>query len=109
MVEADNQTGADNTSPTVRADIRGNTVPTTPVFDLVSTQIGFFEYDQAGAHGIGQTRAQNCARLAFQAERSCRLRNSPSIHSIAASTWWRVISRRRSSALVACRSESSMD
>jgi hypothetical protein len=54
MVEADNQTGADNKSPTVRADIRGNAVPTTPVFDLVSTQIGFYEYDQAGAHGIGQ-------------------------------------------------------
>jgi len=54
MVEADNQTGADNKSPTVRADIRGNAVPTTPVFDLVSTQIGFFEYDQTGAHGIGQ-------------------------------------------------------
>ena len=54
MVEADNQTGADNKSPTVRADIRGNTVPTTPVFDLVSTQIGFYEYDAAGARGIGQ-------------------------------------------------------
>jgi hypothetical protein len=54
MVEADNQTGADNKSPTVRADIRGNMVPTTPVFDLLSTQIGFFEYDAAGAHGIGQ-------------------------------------------------------
>jgi hypothetical protein len=54
MVEADNQTGADNKSPTVRADIRGNTVPSTAVFDLVSTQIGFFEYDAAGGHGIGQ-------------------------------------------------------
>ena len=54
MVEADNQTGADNKSPTVRADIRGNTVPTTPVFDLVSTQIGFYEYDAAGGQGIGQ-------------------------------------------------------
>ena len=54
MVEADNQTGADNKSPTVRADIRGNTVPTTPAFDLLSTQIGFYEYDAAGAHGIGQ-------------------------------------------------------
>ena len=54
MVEADNQTGADNKSPTVRADIRGNTVPITPAFDLLTTQIGFYEYDAAGGHGIGQ-------------------------------------------------------
>jgi hypothetical protein len=54
MIEADNQTGADNKSPTVRADIRGNAVPNTMAFDLLTTQIGFFEYDAAGGHGIGQ-------------------------------------------------------
>jgi hypothetical protein len=54
MVEADSQTGADNKAPTVNADIRGNTVPNTTVFDLVTTQIGFYEYDAAGGHGIGQ-------------------------------------------------------
>ena len=27
-----------------------------PVFDLFSTQIGFYEYDPPGGHGIGQTR-----------------------------------------------------
>jgi SdrD B-like domain/FG-GAP-like repeat len=54
MVEADNQTGADNKAPTVNADIRGNTVPNTAVFDLLPTQIGFFEYDAANGHGIGQ-------------------------------------------------------
>jgi VCBS repeat-containing protein len=54
MIEADNQTGADNKSPTVRADIRGNTVPTSAVFDLLPTQLGFFEYDAANGHGIGQ-------------------------------------------------------
>lgn len=54
MVEADNQTGADNKSPTVRADIRNNTVPSTTAFDLLTSQIAFYEYDQAGAHGIGQ-------------------------------------------------------
>ena len=69
MVEADNQTGADNKSPTIRADIRGNTVPTTAVFDLVSTQIGFYEYDAAGGarhrstrrHGAGQRRRDSAA------------------------------------------------
>ena len=54
MIEADNQTGADNKSPTVRADIRGNTVPNTAIFDLLTTQLGFFEYDATNAHGIGQ-------------------------------------------------------
>jgi hypothetical protein len=57
MVEADNQSGADNKSPTVRADIRGNTVPNTTAFDLLSTNIGFYEYDAAGGHGIGQLAA----------------------------------------------------
>jgi hypothetical protein len=54
MVEADNQTDEDAKAPTVRADIRGNTVPTTAVFDLLTTQIGYYEYDAAGAHGIGE-------------------------------------------------------
>jgi hypothetical protein len=54
MVEADNQSGADNKSPTVRADIRGNTVPAGTAFDLLSTNIGFYEYDAANGHGIGQ-------------------------------------------------------
>jgi len=54
MVEADNQTGADNKAPTVRADIRSNTLPNATVFDLLSTNIGFYEYDAAGGHGIGQ-------------------------------------------------------
>jgi hypothetical protein len=53
-VEADNQSGADNKSPTVRADIRGNTVPASAAFDLLPTNIGFYEYDAAGGHGIGQ-------------------------------------------------------
>ena len=39
MIEADNQTGADNKSPTVRADVRGNTVPTSPVFDFFTAQL----------------------------------------------------------------------
>ena len=30
------------------------TVPSTPVFDLTTAQIQFYEYDQAGAHGVGQ-------------------------------------------------------
>jgi hypothetical protein len=54
MIEADNQTGADNKAPTVRADIRGNTVPNTSIFDLLPTQLSFYEYDAAGGHGIGQ-------------------------------------------------------
>ena len=54
MIEADNQTGADNKSPTVRADVRGNTVPTTPVFDFFTAQLQYYEYDAAGGHGIGQ-------------------------------------------------------
>lgn len=54
MIEADNQTGADNKSPTVRADVRANTVPATAVFDLLSTQLGYYEYDAVAGHGIGQ-------------------------------------------------------
>ena len=54
MVEADNQSGADNKSPTVRADIRGNTVPAGTPFDLLSTNLAFYEYDAANGHGIGQ-------------------------------------------------------
>jgi hypothetical protein len=54
VIEADNQTGADNKSPTVRADLRGNTVPATTAFDLLSTQLAYYEYDGAGSHGIGQ-------------------------------------------------------
>ena len=53
-VEADNQTGADNKAPTVRTDIRGNTVPAGTIFDLTSAHLQFYEYDAAGAHGIGQ-------------------------------------------------------
>jgi hypothetical protein len=54
MVEADNQSGADNKSPTIRADIRGNTVPAGAPSDLLPTNLGFFEYDAANGHGIGQ-------------------------------------------------------
>ena len=54
VLEADNQTGADNKSPTVRADIRGNTVPTTPVFDFFDAHIIFYEYTAAGGRGIGE-------------------------------------------------------
>ncbi|MES2709265.1 MAG: cadherin-like domain-containing protein [Verrucomicrobiota bacterium] len=53
MVEADNQTLADNKSPRVNADIRGNTVPTTEVYDFFSAQLGFYEYDGSGSTGIG--------------------------------------------------------
>jgi hypothetical protein len=53
-IEADNQTGADNKAPTLRMDVRGNTVPTGAVFDLLSTHILFYEYDAAGGRGIGQ-------------------------------------------------------
>jgi hypothetical protein len=38
----------------VRADIRGNTVPTTAAFDLLAAQLIYYEYDAAGGHGIGQ-------------------------------------------------------
>ncbi len=54
MIEADNQTGADNKAPTVRADVRGNIVPSTTTFDLLPTQLAYYEYDAAGGHGIGQ-------------------------------------------------------
>ena len=43
MVEADNQSGADDKSPTVRADIRGNTVPAGAAFDLLPTYLAYFE------------------------------------------------------------------
>ena len=58
VVEADNQTDSDAKSPTVRADITGNTVPdvaTRPVNgEFFNAHIIFFEYTSAGAHGIGQ-------------------------------------------------------
>jgi hypothetical protein len=54
VIEADNQTGADNKSPTVRADVRGNSVPSSPVFDFIDAQLIFYEYTSAGSHGIGQ-------------------------------------------------------
>jgi VCBS repeat-containing protein len=58
VVEADNQTGADNKAPTIRADIRGNTVPTVatrPVNgEFFNAHIIYFEYSSAGSHGIGQ-------------------------------------------------------
>lgn len=52
MVEADNQTGANNKSPRVNADIRNNTVPATTSFDLLSGQLSFYEYDGSGTSGI---------------------------------------------------------
>jgi hypothetical protein len=55
VVEADNQTGADNKSPTVRADIRGNSVPSTAVTgDFVDAHLIYYEYTSPGSHGIGQ-------------------------------------------------------
>ena len=58
VVEADNQTLSDAKSPTIRADITGNTVPnvaTRPVNgEFFNAHIIFFEYSSAGSHGIGQ-------------------------------------------------------
>jgi hypothetical protein len=58
VVEADNQTGADNKAPTIRADIRGNTVPTVaarPVNgEFFLANLIYYEYSSAGSHGIGQ-------------------------------------------------------
>jgi hypothetical protein len=58
VVEADNQTGADNKAPTIRADIRGNTVPTVaarPVNgEFFLANLIYYEYGSAGSRGIGQ-------------------------------------------------------
>jgi hypothetical protein len=55
VVEADNQTLSDNKSPTVRADIRGNSVPSSTVNgEFLPQQLQFYEYTSAGSHGIGQ-------------------------------------------------------
>jgi hypothetical protein len=58
VVEADNQTGNDNRAPTVRADIRGNTVPdvaTRPVNgEFFNAHIIYREYSSPGSTGIGQ-------------------------------------------------------
>jgi uncharacterized delta-60 repeat protein len=58
VVEADNQTGADNRAPTLRADIRNNTVPdvaTRPVNgEFFLANLIFYEYDTPGSMGIGQ-------------------------------------------------------
>jgi hypothetical protein len=53
VVEADNQTLADNKSPTVRADIRNNTVPTVAT-RLFNAHVIFYEYGSAGSTGIAQ-------------------------------------------------------
>ena len=58
-VEADNQSGSFASAPIVRADIRGNIVPSSSAFDLTSGNIQFYEYDGDGTpgefqDGIGQ-------------------------------------------------------
>ena len=58
-VEADNQSGAFASAPTVRADIRGNTVPASAAFDLTLGNVQYYEYDgdptpNESQDGIGQ-------------------------------------------------------
>jgi hypothetical protein len=53
-VEADNQSGSFGTAPTVRADIRLNTVPGSSCFDLTSGCLQYYEYDGDGTAGEGQ-------------------------------------------------------
>jgi VCBS repeat-containing protein len=58
VVEADNQSFSDAKAPTVRANITGNTVPTTAVHpvtgEFFAANLIYFEYSSAGARGIGQ-------------------------------------------------------
>jgi hypothetical protein len=54
VVEADNQTGSDGKAPTVRADIRDNTVPTTSVSDFADANLIFHEYAAVNGVGIAQ-------------------------------------------------------
>ena len=85
MVEADNQSGADNKSPTVRADIRGNTVPAGTAFDLLSTQHRLLRvrrgqrarHRPARRHGAGERRRD---RTTHEHEHRERLRLRRSAH-----------------------------
>lgn len=60
MVEADNQTDDDAKAPTVGADIRGNTVPTTAVVDFFTPGIGqLVDTAPASANATAQLTSTN--------------------------------------------------